>query len=97
MPPIINDTFALLGFILRFIGFLIAGYAIGHFVFDNYKMSEWQVRIALALGFFGLFVGVTAYASPGSSGAFALGSGIAFLQAVMPRKAASTDEVKPAG
>ncbi len=97
MPPIINDTFALLGFILRFVGFFVAGYAIGRFVFDHYKISEWQVRIALVLGFFGLFVGVTAYASPGSSGAFALGSGIALLQVVMPAKATSPDEVKPAG
>jgi hypothetical protein len=96
MPPVINDTFALLGFLIRFVGFLVAGYAIGRFVFDTYKTSEWQVRIALALGFFGLFVGVTAYASPGSSGAFALGAGIVFLQALMPRKA-NTDEIKPAG
>ncbi len=94
MPPVINDTFALLGNLLRFVGFLVAGYAIGRFVFDNYKESEWQVRIALALGFFGLFVGVTAYSSPGSSGAFALGSGAAFLQVMMPRKS-SSEEIKP--
>jgi hypothetical protein len=99
MPPVINDIVALLGVLFRFLGFLIAGYAIGRFVFDNYKMSEWQVRIALALGFFGLFVGVTAYAGPGSAGAFAFGSGIALLVAVLPRKdkAAGAEEDKTAG
>lgn len=97
MPPVVNDVFGFFGFLIRFLGFLVAGYAIGRFVFDNYKTSEWQVRIALALGFFGLFVGVTAYASAGSSGAFALGSGIALLSAVLPRKAADSEEIKPAG
>ncbi|RPJ28047.1 MAG: hypothetical protein EHM33_05860 [Chloroflexi bacterium] len=97
MPPAINDVFSLFGFLIRFFGFLLAGYGLGRFVFDNYKMSEWQVRIALALGFFGLLVGLTAYASPGSSGAFALGSGIALTYVLIPRKAANEEENKPAG
>ena len=99
MPPLVNDVFGFLGFLFRFLGFLIAGYGIGRFVLDNYKMSEWQVRIALALGFFGLLVGLTAYASPGSSGAFAFGAGVALVSALVPRKAkaASTDESKVAG
>ena len=95
MPPIINDIFSLFGFLFRFLGFLIAGYGIGRFVFDNYKMSEWQVRIALALGFFGVLVGITDFASAGSAGAFALGSGVAFVTALMPRKAAE-EEIKKA-
>jgi len=94
MPSVINDIFSLFGFLFRFLGFLIAGYGIGRFVFDNYKMSEWQVRIALALGFFGLLVGLTAYASPGSSGAFAIGSGLALTYTLIPRKAASEEESK---
>jgi hypothetical protein len=92
MPPIINDIFELFGFLLRFLGFLIAGYGIGRFVLDNYKLSEWQVRIALALGFFGLLVGLTAYASPGSSGAFALGAGGALVYGLMPRKSPAEEQ-----
>ncbi len=97
MPPVVTDVFSLFGFLLRFLGFLVIGFGLGRFVLDNYKMSEWQVRIALALGFFALLVGLTAYASPGSSGAFALGSGAALVSAWMPRKAISEEESKPAG
>ena len=97
MPPVVNDIFSLFGFLIRFLGFLLIGYGVGRFVFDNYKGSEWQVRIALALGFFALLVGLTAYASPGSSGAFALGSGAALVSTLMPRKTASEEESKPAG
>ena len=96
---IASDVLALLGYIFRFLGFLVAGYGLCRFFLDNYKMSEWQVRIALALGFFGLFVGVTAYAGPGSSGAFALGSSVALIYALIPRKgkAAGTEENKTVG
>lgn len=86
MPVILTDVLALLGFIIRLIGFLVFGYAIGRFVWDNFKTSEWQVKVALALGFFALAAALTNYASPGSSGAFALGGGVAFLMAGMPKK-----------
>ena len=92
MPPLVNEILGLLGFIIRFLGFLVFGFAVGRFVFDNYKKAEWQVKIALALGFFGLAVGLTNFASPGSSGAFALASGIAFLLAGMPKKETKTEE-----
>jgi len=94
MPSIVNDLFALFGFLASFLGFLIVGVGIGRFVLDNYKASEWQVRIALALGFFGLLIGIAGFTSPGSSGAFALGSGLVFLTALMPRKTASEEESK---
>jgi hypothetical protein len=97
MPPVVNDVFGFFGFLIRFLGFLVAGYAIGRFFLENYKVSEWQVRIALVLGFFGLFVGVIAYASPGSSGAFALASGAALVSALIPGKTASAEETKGVG
>ncbi|HUI88318.1 MAG TPA: hypothetical protein VLX61_06290 [Anaerolineales bacterium] len=78
----------LLGFLLRAVGFLVAGFASGHFAFDNFKNSEWQVKIALALGFFGLLVGLTDFASAGSAGAFALGAGAAYFMSMMPAKPA---------
>lgn len=86
MPVILTDVLGLFGIIVRFAGFLVFGYAIGRFVWDNFKTSEWQVKVALALGFFALAAALTNYASPGSSGAFALGGGVAFLMAGMPKK-----------
>lgn len=96
---IASEVFALFGYIFRFLGFLVAGYALCRFFLDNYKMSEWQVRVALVLGFFGLFVGVTAYAGPGSSGAFALGASAALISALVPRKdkASGAEENKTVG
>jgi uncharacterized membrane protein len=86
MPPIVNDVFAFLGFLLRALGFLVVGVAVGRLVFDNFKNSEWQLKIALALGFFGLLIGLTDFASPGSAGAFALGAGGAYFMSMMPMK-----------
>ena len=86
MDPLLNDIVGWLGLIVRFLGFLVFGFAIGRFVWENFKNNDWQVKVALALGFFALAAGLTNYASPGSSGAFALGSGIAFLMASMPKK-----------
>ncbi len=87
MPPIVNEVFGFLGFLLRALGFLVLGVAIGRFYFDGFKNAEWQVKIALALGFFGLLIGLTDFASPGSAGAFALGAGIAYFMSGMPKKA----------
>lgn len=86
MPVILTEILSLLGFIIRLIGFLVFGFAIGRFVWDHFKTSEWQVKIALILGFFGVAIAFTDFASPGSAGAFALGSGAAFLMAGMPKK-----------
>jgi hypothetical protein len=44
---------------IRLIGFLVFGFAVGRFVWDNYKTAEWQVKIALALGLFGLASSLT--------------------------------------
>ena len=86
MPPIVSDISAFLGILLRALGFLVVGVAIGRFVFENFKNSEWQLKIALALGFFGLLIGLTDFASPGSAGAFALGAGGAYFMSMMPMK-----------
>jgi len=86
MPSIVNDILSLLGFLLRALGFLVVGVAIGRLVFENYKNSEWQVKIALVLGFFGLLIGLTNFASAGSAGAFALGAGGAYFMSMMPTR-----------
>ena len=82
----VNAIFALLGFLLRALGFLLFGFGGGRFMVDAFQKASWQLQIALALGFFGLLIGLTDFSSPGSAGAFALGAGIAFLMSGMPKK-----------
>lgn len=86
MPPIVTEILGLVGFLLRVLGFLLFGFAVGRFVLDHFKKVEWQVQIALALGFLGLAAAFTHYATPGAAGAFALGGGVALVMAGMPKK-----------
>jgi hypothetical protein len=86
MPPIINEIFGFLGFLLSALGLLVFGFAGGRFALDAFKTSVWQAQVALVLALFGTLVGLANYASAGSAGAFALGAGIAFLMSMMPKK-----------
>jgi len=81
-----QEILGIFGNIIRFVGFLIFGLAVGRFFWDAYKTAEWQVKVALVLGFFGLAIGITDFASAGSAGAFALAAGGAFLMASTPKK-----------
>ncbi len=94
MPTIVNDIFSFLGFLLRAVGFLVFGFGAGRFVLDNYKKADWPLQAALALGFFGLLIALTDFASPGSAGAFALGAGLAYFMSMMPAKPAEGGEKK---
>lgn len=79
----------ILGNLVRAVGFLVFGFGIARFTFDAYYKADWQLQIALVLGFFGLLIGLTTFATPGSSGMYALGAGVALIANVMPKK---TDE-----
>jgi hypothetical protein len=81
-----QQVLSVVGFVIRAIGFIVLGFAVGRFTMDAYKNAAWQVQIALAVGFFALLVGLTNYASPGSMGTFALGAGAAILMSFMPKK-----------
>ena len=94
MPTLIYDISGFFGFVLRAIGFLVVGAAVGRFVLDNFNKSVWQVQIALALGLFGLLIGLTDFASPGSAGAFALGAGGVYFLNLMPQKSEDADASK---
>ena len=92
MPLILTDILSLLGFLLRAIGFGIAGYGLGRFVLDSYSKADWQLQMALALGFFGLLIALTVFASAGSAGAFALGAGLVFFTARQKEKETSEEK-----
>jgi hypothetical protein len=86
MPVVLSDLIELSGYLLRAVGFLVIGLALGRFLLASYKNTIWQAQIALVLGFFGLLIALTDFASAGSAGAFALGAGISMLNANAPKK-----------
>ena len=94
MPPIIYEISGFVGILLRALGFLVFGFAVGHFFFETFKTSSWQVQIALGLGFFGLLIALTDLASAGSAGAFALGAGGSYFASMLHIKLDDT-ESKP--
>lgn len=79
MPPILYDLFSFFGFLLRALGFLLAGLVLSRLLLDNFKTTVWQVQIALVLGFFGVLIALTVFSTAGSAGAFALGTGAAYF------------------
>ncbi|MCQ3938067.1 MAG: hypothetical protein DPW18_13605 [Chloroflexi bacterium] len=81
-----TEVLSVIGFVIRALGFALLGFALGRFTLDSYAKAAWQVQIALAVGFFGLLVGLTNYSSPGSMGMFALGAGAAMLMSAMRKK-----------
>lgn len=94
MPTIVNEVFALIGYLIRGLGFLAAGYGLARFALEAYYKANWQVQIALALGFFGLLIALTKFSTAGSSGMFALGAGVAFLLATRTDKGEGDKQAK---
>lgn len=88
---VFEEILGILGNLVRFLGFLLIGYGTARFVLESYKKAAWQVQIALVLGFFGLLIAITDFASAGSAGAFALGAGFTFFRAYMPVKEKETE------
>jgi hypothetical protein len=89
-----TEVLSVIGFVIRALGFIVLGFGVGHFTMDAYKKAVWQVQIALAVGFFGLLVGLTNYASPGSMGMFALGAGIAVILSGMAKKEEESEDTR---
>lgn len=87
-----SEILAILGFVIRALGFAVLGSGVGRFTMDAYKKAAWQVQIALAIGFFGLLVGLTNYSSPASMGMFAIGAGAAMIMSFVTRKEDDPEE-----
>jgi hypothetical protein len=88
------QVLSILGNLVRALGFLVFGFGVTKFVFDAYGKANWQLQAALVLGFFGLLVGLTNYASPGSAGMYALGAGVVLVMNMMPQKTEEDDKEK---
>lgn len=89
---VLTSVLTILGYILSAIGLLVAGIALGQFTLAAYEKAGWQVQIALIVGLFGLLVGLADFVSPGSVGAFALGTGIAYFMASAGKKKDQEDK-----
>jgi hypothetical protein len=76
----ITGILDILSMLLRVLSFLIGGFALGRFTLDAYRKAEWQVQVALVVGFFLLVIGIVDFAPIGPASAFVLGAGIAFLR-----------------
>ena len=87
-----TEVLSVIGFVIRALGCVLLGFALGRFTLDAYNKAVWQVQIALAVGFFGLLVGLTNYSSPASMGMFALGAGVAMLMSMMGKKKEDPNE-----
>jgi hypothetical protein len=88
------EVLSIIGYMIRALGFIVLGFGVGRFTMDAYKKAVWQVQIALAVGFFGLLVGLTNYSSAGSMGMFALGAGVAILLSGMAKKEEESEDSK---
>jgi len=88
----VTGVLSIIGYVIRALGFIVLGFSVGRFTMDAYKKAVWQVQVALALGFFGLLVGLTNYSSAGSMGMFALGTGVAMILSGMAKKEEDTDK-----
>ena len=84
----------ILGNLVRAVGFLVFGFGVARFTLDAYGKANWQLQVALALGFFGLLIGLTNFATAGSSGMYALGAGIALVMSMAPKKTDGGDDEK---
>ena len=79
MPNVLFDILDVAGAILRLIGLLVFGLGLGWFALDAYRKENWQLQIAVFLGFVFTAVGFAEFLSAGSLGMFTLGAGGALL------------------
>ena len=90
----LQEIFSIFGYFISAVGFFVVGFGLGRFFLAAYPKGNWELQIALALGFFGLLIGITVFATPGSAGAFALGVGLTFF--VENQKKEEESKEKPA-
>ena len=94
MPQIVFDILAIVASLFRFVGLLAFGLGIGWFTLHIFKEANWQLKIAVYLGFVGLGIALARFLPGGALGAFAIGAGGALLMWGMQqeKKPAETEE-----
>ena len=76
---VIYDILEILSYLFRFVGMLAFGLGAGWFTLHAFKDANWQLKIAIYLGFVGTGIGMANFLSAGALGAFGLGAGAAML------------------
>jgi predicted permease len=93
MPDIVYEIIDLIASLIRFLGMGVLGLALGWLVLDLLKKAaDWQLQIAVFLGFVGLIIAMAYYLSWGALGAFGIGAGVAILLWGMPKKKKEEEE-----
>jgi hypothetical protein len=97
-----NIFLTLVSYFVRFIGLLVFGVAIGWFTLYAYRelAQNWQLKIAVFLGFLAFSAALVRFESAGAEGAYVLGTGAAMLiwglrQSNKTEQAAETEAAKP--
>ncbi|GEM_PF-422202 len=88
----LQEIFSIFGYFISAVGFFVVGFGLGRFFLASYPKGNWELQIALALGLFGLLIGITVFATPGSAGAFAFGTGLAFFLEGQQKKEEEAEE-----
>ena len=75
------EVTSFIGIIIRLIGMLVFGVAVGWFTMFTFRQPErkWQLQIAVVLGFLSFSALALRFVSAGSAGAYAIGAGAALL------------------
>jgi NhaP-type Na+/H+ or K+/H+ antiporter len=93
MPDIVYEILDLIASLIRFLGMGVLGVALGWLSLDLLKKAvNWQLQIAVFLGFLGLVIAMAYYLPWGTLGAFAIGAGVAILLWGMPKKKKEEEE-----
>jgi hypothetical protein len=76
-----NPICELLGSLIRPLGGLVFGVAIGWVIATTFldAAREWQLKIAIFLGVLGALICLNIYSGPATTGFFALGAGAAVI------------------
>jgi hypothetical protein len=86
----------LLGALLRMIGMALLGLGASWLTLEFFRKAqqEWQLQIALFLGFVGLLIAMAIYLAPAALGGFGIGVGVAMFLWGMPKKQPEVKEEK---
>jgi len=93
MPQIVFDIINLIAALIRLLGMVVLGVAIGYLALDLLRKAQtWPLQMAFFLGLAGLVIAMVVFLAPGALGGFGLGFGAAIFIWGIPRKKKEEDQ-----